>query len=158
MRKRRLAIVFCAAVVFSMLGCTKTVINPFAAMEQAVDDHYGYIAENPIRIGYYKETRANIRLSKSYIHSLRTAEGETLTVLERASVEDPKYDPSTGGFLGFHQRGAIPKGGILDLYTLVIESKKDTIQLYIDIYHKEPLKVPKGLYFDHPADTASTTQ
>ena len=155
---RKYVTLFCfITLVVLIMGCSKAVKDPFAGMEQAVDDQYGYTAENPVRIGYYKDFGDNIALCKYYLFCLRTIDGERLLVLDRVSVDDPKYDPSHGGFLGLHSRGEPAVGGILDEYTLVTESGKDSLQIYFDIYHNEPLAVPKGMTFAEPTDSASVT-
>jgi hypothetical protein len=154
---RKYAVLLCVAIIVALLlaGCPAAVKNPFLTIQPTVDDSYGYSDENPVRIGYYKEIGRNITLCKNYIRSLRTLNGESLEAILRVSVEDPKYDPSYGTFLGLHRRGDIAKGGFLDLYTLVPESGSDTVNLYFDIYHAEPLLIPKGLLFVEPEDSTS---
>ncbi len=147
----------CVALVV-VLGCAGAVKDPFVGIQPSSVPDYGYSAENPIRIGYHKDPFDNIPLSHLYISCLRTADGRRLEEVFRASVDDPVYDPSAGGFLGLSQRGAIPKGGILDEYVLVPEGTSDTLTLYFDIYHKAPLAVPDGLLFEVPGDGSSVKQ
>lgn len=138
-----------------LIGCTAGVRNPFAGLTEATTPKYGYSAEHPIRIGYSKDLQENIRFSMRYISCLRTIKGDSLSLLFRASVDDPQYEPSTDGFLGLPLRGATPKGGILDCYMLSVDSGRDTVNLYFDIYHADSIQVPAGLTYICAIDSAT---
>jgi hypothetical protein len=69
----------------------------------------------------------------------------------RYSVADPKYNRSsahlTNRFTGMPLNGKL---GLLDEYIFLISEKMDTIRIYVDIYNKGDLYIPKGLkYIDN---------
>lgn len=145
-------------MLFILIGCAAGIKNPFVNINKAVSTDYGYSDENPIRIGYSKNFKDNVDLCIIYISNLRTIAGESLNIISRVSVDDPKNDPSTrSGFLGLPIRGAVPAGGILDAYTLVSENEFDTLLLYFDIYHKEKLHIPDNLLFVNSSKQISST-
>jgi len=40
-----------------------------------------------------------------------------------------------------------PFGGMLDIYAVYVEGKKDTVRLYINMYDTDKLYAPKGFKF-----------
>lgn len=140
-----------AMSVIIFYGCAAQQVNISWDLMPSSREDYGYSAENPIRIGQTKDLQRNVELCQIYIASLRTTDQQPLTVISRASVEDPIHNPEQAkGFLGLPLRGGVPKGGILDLYELVPVNGSDTFRLFFDIYHKDTLLVPKGLVFIAP--------
>ncbi len=138
--------------ICTLVGCAAQQANFSWDLKPASSDNYGYVAENPIRIGQSKDLQKNVELCRIYLSSLRTIDQQPLLIITRASVEDPINDPQQPkGFLGVPLRSGVSKGGILDRYELVPVNGSDTFSLFFDIYHKDTLQIPKGLVFVSPA-------
>jgi hypothetical protein len=77
---------------------------------------------------------------------LKTESNEKLELIRRSSVKDPSYvKPKiqlTNRYSGMPMNG---KGGILDKYYFVTSGKRDTLVIFVDVYNKSELKIPKGL-------------
>ena len=144
---------FCLLIVSGVIvGCAAQAVNISWDLRPATRSNYGYTAEDPIRIGYYKDFRENIGLCNSYLASLRTTDQRPMQVVGRSSVRAPRNEPEEPkGFLGLPKRGGLPTGGILDEYLLVPVGTTDTLRLYFDVYHKDSLQVPRGLSFTPPS-------
>ena len=132
-------------IVFIFGACAS--VSVFENVTMSNDETYGYHAGNPIKTGYWgmqKSMEANIY----FMHHLITEDNQRLEWIMHASVDAP-YD---------NNKRVIPKrfgptremssiGGLLDAYTLVTETSKDTITLYFDIYSRGQIMAPKGLKF-----------
>lgn len=116
----------------------------FAKLPQSTDSTYGYSAYNPLKLkkGDPVESVGN---SKKFLNGLKTVTDQSLIILGRSGVEDPNYKEPPGGILA-----SLGDGGILDRYRLVNSITKDTIILYVDIYHKDKLMIPLGLKYIKP--------
>lgn len=134
-----------------LIGCASGLTNISWDLKPAGRPGYGYTAEDPILIGFSGDIGKNIDLSDVYLAGLRTKDDQPLHVTMRFAVKDPNHEPEYPEVLGVPMRNGSPKGGILDLYELVSTSGSDTVRLYIDIYHKDSLRVPAGLHFVPPA-------
>lgn len=130
-----------------LVSCAKKAVNPFMSELPRATSDYGYTPENAIRMGYSKDGRINVAFCRYFIDNLTTETGQRFYTVSRASIDDPIHDAEQPSFLGMPKRGSVPSGGILDMYTLVTMDANDTIALYFDIYHKDSLRVPRGLIF-----------
>lgn len=112
-----------------MISCStsKTGIQ-----EATTDSTYGYSKENPIKVGGNSNGPAN---EKNYLNSLSGPNGEQIT-----------YSRS-GSCCHFETKNSSFGMGMLDIYKVTYEGKKDTVTLYINMYDKEKLKSPVGLKF-----------
>ena len=147
------SIVVILAVALLVLSCAGgPKFLPIEWIKSSTND-YGYTDENPIRIGYHKEVGANIQLCMKFINCLRNENGERFNINLRGSYADTKYKPEKSTFLGLPIKGAMPKGGMLDGYQLISNSESDTITLFFDIYHAEPIAIPSGLDYVCPTDS-----
>ena len=116
----------------------------FTNLTQSTDSTYGYSDKNPLKLKK-DDPVGGIKNSKEFLKGLKTSDGQNLTVISRSGVVDPNYKEPPGGILA-----SLGDGGILDKYELVTSVKKDTIILYIDIYHKDKLFIPVGLKYEKP--------
>ena len=96
------------------------------------DASYGYTEKNPIKVGGFSNGPANER---SYLNSLSGPNGETINY-ER-----------TGSCCAFETKNSPFGGGMLDVYAVTYEGKKDTVVLYLNMYDKASLKAPVGFKF-----------
>jgi hypothetical protein len=122
----------------------------FNNLALATDSSYGYSAENPIKLkkGNQEKSIAN---SYNFLAGLKTSDGQSLTLLSRAATRDPKYkEPAikiNNRYTGMPLNGKL---GLLDKYTFLTSTSKDTIKVYIDIYNKGTLLMPIGLKYEQP--------
>ena len=116
----------------------------FSKLQQSSDSTYGYSAYNPLKLkkGDPVESIGN---SKKFLNGLKSVSDQSLVILDRSGVVDPNYKEPPGGILE-----SLGDGGILDRYQLVTSTTKDTIILYVDIYHKGNLMIPIGLKYVKP--------
>ncbi len=89
----------------------------------------------------------SIGLSKVFLRNLRTADDQSLQLLGRISISDPAYARPAiqlnNRYTGLPVSGKL---GQLDVYVFKITAG-DTLRLFVDIYHKGPRLVPKGLKY-----------
>ncbi len=123
---RKLFILF---VTTALLSCSGS--KP-AIQETTNDATYGYSKENAIKVGGEMNGPANER---SYLNSLSGPNGETL-IYKRS-----------GSCCHFETKNSSFGMGMLDIYRVTYEGKKDTISLYINMYDKAKLKAPVGFKF-----------
>lgn len=117
-----------ALVVAALSSCATT--NPAALLahvEPAEREGYGYTPEDPVRIGF-ADPQGSIALSRAFLAGLRK-DGEPLAIVGRSSVGPPP---------------------LTDAYTLVTETGRDTLVLYLNVYRRAPLHVPRGLTYVAP--------
>ncbi len=100
--------------------------------EATTDSTYGYSKENPIKVGGNSNGPTNQR---NYLNSLSGPNGETL-IYKRS-----------GSCCQFETKNSSYGMGMLDIYKVTYEGKKDTVSLYINMYDKETLKSPVGFKF-----------
>lgn len=100
--------------------------------ETTTDSTYGHSKENPIKVGGNSNGPANER---NYLNSLSGPNGEQVT-----------YKRS-GSCCHFETKNSSLGMGMLDIYRVTYEGKKDTVSLYINMYDKATLKSPVGFKF-----------
>lgn len=140
---------FMVLVLLIMTGCAAQMVNPFTGIVTAPKDSYGYSEEDPIRLKYSNDIQQNIGYCYAFMERLRTEDSQTLNIVFRASISDPKNKISEDKILGVFPK-RFDRGlaaGILDRYTLITQATQDTVILYFDIYHKEPVFIPIGLKY-----------
>ena len=88
----------------------------------------------------------SIDYSIEFLKSLRTTDNQQLELLQRFTVDDPNYvrpkTQLTNRYSGMPLSGKL---GLLDKYYFVTAEKRDTLTIFVDIYNKGELKIPKGL-------------
>ncbi|AKH95764.1 hypothetical protein M876_14460 [Elizabethkingia anophelis FMS-007] len=100
---------------------TKTITNVF-------DDTYGYSEKNPIKVGDHSPANSN-----KYLSSLIGPNEEEVTF------------GRVGSCCAFKTKNALfGDTGLLDRYWVTYEGKKDTVYMYVNIYDKAELGIPKG--------------
>ena len=90
----------------------------------------------------------SIGYSYDFLMGLRTIDDQTLKFIQRISVDNPKYKArgeSTDGDPGTPINN---KGSQLDKYTFLTSRKKDTVVIYVDVYHRGAVRIPVGLRFE----------
>ena len=111
----------------------------------STDSTYGYTATNPLKMKKGNQGKS-IGYSIEFLKSLRTADNQKLELIQRFTVDDPnRVRPKTqltNRYTGMTLSG---KTGLLDKYNFVTTGKRDTLTIYVDIYNKGELKIPKGL-------------
>lgn len=110
----------------------------FKKLSSSTDSTYGYSANNPLKTkdGTPGE---GISYAKKFLNGLKTMDDQDLVLLGRNSMRDPNFKATRDFQLG--------DGGVLDRYSFVTSVTKDTIRIYVDIYHREKLKLPVGLKY-----------
>lgn len=114
----------------------------------STDSTYGYSSSNPLKLKKGDLTKS-IENSIVFLKGLKTQDGQSLDFYARLSSQDPNYkEPIIK--LSNRATGApiTGKGGILDKYIFVTSISKDTIRIFVDVYHKGDLKVPVGLKYE----------
>ena len=126
MTVRSVALVLASLVA----GCATTdLVALLAEVTPAERSSYGYTVEDPVRIGHAGFPES-IGLAREFLSRLRK-DGERLEVVSQSAVGTP------------------PR--FTDRYTVVTESSRDTLNLYVDVYRSAPLQVPEGLSYVSPA-------
>lgn len=105
--------------------------NAFVITEISTDNTYGYSKENPINVGGVKTSEGPLN-QRRFLNALAGPLGEIISYERRGSCCHFK---TKNGFMG---------GGLLDIYKVYWEGKKDTILLYINLYDEGELKIPVG--------------
>lgn len=120
----------------------------FEKLAPTKDSTFGYTDQNPLKL---KKGNLGKSIDNSYrfLSGLKTVDNQTLTLISRKSVKNPKYKEPT---IALNNRyTGMPlnsKNGVLDKYVLISSETKDTITLFIDIYNKGDLFLPAGLKFE----------
>ena len=119
--------------------------SDFSKLTTSNDSTYGYTDMNPLRMKKGNNEKS-IDYSIVFLKSLRTDDNQKLLLLQRYTVKDPGHNSSktqlTNRSTGMPLNGKL---GMLDLYQFVTSEKRDTVAIYVDIYNKGELKIPKGL-------------
>ncbi len=97
-------------------------------------NEYGYSKSNPIKVGGVK-TDEGLLNEREYLRSLVDLEGNDLSFYRIGSCCSFKTSNSGWG------------SGMLDIYTVYIEGKTDTVHLYLNMYDEDKLYAPKGFRF-----------
>ncbi len=114
----------------------------------STDSTYGYCSANPLKLKK-GDLAKSIENSIIFLKGLKTQDGQSLDYYARSSIQDPGYqEPKIR--LSDRVTGApiTGKGGILDKYIFVTSTSKDTIRIFVDVYHKGDLKIPVGLKYE----------
>ena len=91
--------------------------------EIAPDEAYGLTIEQPVQVGggpFYGKARQH-----RYLDALRGPQGQALTYKRTAA-------------------GRAPDGTIVDLYEVTHDGREKPLTLFLDWYHFNPLRAPKG--------------
>jgi hypothetical protein len=114
----------------------------------SIDSTYGYTDQNPVKMKKGNQQKS-IGYSIDFLKSLRTEDNQKLELVQRFTVDDPNYvrpkTHLTNRYTGMPLSGKLE---LLDKYCLVTTEKRDTLTIYVDIYNKGELKIPKGLKID----------
>lgn len=113
----------------SLISCSTTKSG---SAEMNADSTYGYSEKNPIKVGGERNGPANER---KFLNSLSGPNGEIV-----------KYN-RTGSCCHFETRNSSFGMGMLDIFKVTYEGKKDTVTLYLNMYDEAELKAPVGFKF-----------
>jgi hypothetical protein len=115
--------------ILGFIGCSSIKTNP---SENPTNNEYGYSQKDPIKVGGFSEGPKNER---NYLNSLSGPNGERI------------WFNRSGSCCQFETKNSPYGGGMLDVYKVTYEGKKDTVTLYLNMYDKATLKAPKGFVF-----------
>lgn len=129
----------------------------FDGLTTAADHTYGYTAENPLKLKKGQAAKST-EYAISFVSALEMEDGRSLILTRTALVFDPRYSEpirkidygSLTSGIQSPLHAAVPidnvvTKGVLQEYVFQTSDQKDTIHLYVDIYHKDDLEIPKGL-------------
>lgn len=105
--------------------------NVFVIKEYATDEKYGYNRDYPINI-FYRNTKNDSVNQQRFFNALTGPNGEKL-FYEKVGVCCP-----------FPSKNSVSGAALLDIYEVKWVGQKVPITLYLNIYEKSPLMVPKG--------------
>jgi hypothetical protein len=119
--------------------------SDFHQLTVSADSTYGYTDKNPLKMKKGNQGKS-IGYSVDFLKCLKTEDNQELQLIQRSTVKDPTY-VKTKAQLTNRYTGAPLSGklGLLDKYYFVTSEKRDTITIYVDIYNRGELKIPKGL-------------
>lgn len=129
----------------------------FEGLPTSPEDTYGYTPENPLKLKKGQAARSTDH-AISFLAALETEGGQSLTLIRTALVADPRYSEPIrkidyGALTSTVQsplHSAVPidnvvTKGVLQEYVFQTADMQDTIHIFVDIYHKDDLQIPKGL-------------
>ena len=126
------------------IGCSKHTVkhklqdsNTFIITEFATDETYGYTEENPVKVGGVNDSEGPLN-ERRFLNALAGPSGEKISYERKGNCcmfETPN------GFLG---------GGLLDIYEVTWSGQKEPVQIYINMYDSDLLKVPVGMPLKNP--------
>ena len=119
-------------IILSLTTLVSCSTTKSGAPELNTDATYGYSEKNPIKVGGDINGPAN---EQKFLNSLTGPNGEVV-----------EYSRS-GSCCHFETRNSSFGMGMLDIYRVTYEGKKDTVKLYINMYDKAKLKAPVGFKF-----------
>lgn len=105
--------------------------NAFVIKDYATDDKYGYDKDYPINI-FYRNTANDSINQQRFFNALTGPNGEKL-FFEKVGVCCP-----------FPSKNSVSGAALLDVYEVKWVGQKTPITLYLNIYEKSPIMVPKG--------------
>ena len=105
--------------------------NAFIISEFASDEKYGYDKDYPINI-YYRSTTNDSINQYRFFNALTGPNGEKV-FYEKVGVCCP-----------FPSKNSVSGAALLDIYEVKWLGQKTPITLYLNIYEKSPIQVPKG--------------
>lgn len=112
-----------------IIACSSTKSN---VSSNSSNSTYGYSQKNPVKVGGFSEGPINER---NYLNSLSGPNGERI------------WFQRSGSCCQFNTKNSPYGAGMLDIYRVSYEGKKDTVTLYLNMYDKESLKAPEGFKF-----------
>jgi hypothetical protein len=104
----------------------------FVITEYSKDKKYGYDSDYPINI-FYSNTKNETINQQRFLNALAGPKGEKITYKK---LESCCPFPSKRSDMG---------AGLLDVYELKWEGKRNPVTLYLNMYEKGVLMVPVGL-------------
>jgi len=107
--------------------------NTYLLTETANDKTYGYEKSNPIKVGGVNEN-SGPRNERRFLNALLGPNGEEVKYYRDGSCCAFKTP-----------NGIIDNYGMLDKYRISWKGNKDTLDIFINMYDKENLKIPMGL-------------
>ena len=113
----------------SIIACSTTKTD---SSETKSNDDYGYSQKNPIKVGGFSDGPRN---EINYLNSLSGPKGERI------------WFSRSGSCCQFKTKNSPFGGGMLDIYRVTYEGKKDTVTLYLNMYDKATLRAPEGFKF-----------
>jgi len=117
----------------------------FSNLIVSTDSTYGYTDKNPLKMKKGNQQKS-IGYSIDFLESLITEDNQKLKLIQRFTVDDPNYarpkTQLTNRYSGMPLSGKL---GLLDKYHFLTTEKSDTVIIYVDVYNKGELKIPKGL-------------
>jgi hypothetical protein len=120
----------------------------FSKLVNSTDTSYGYTAQNALRLKKGNQGKS-IAYSYNFLSGLKTQDNQTLTLLFRATVDDPNYKQPAikinNRFTGMPISGKL---GLLDKYVFLTSNTKGTVKIFVDIYNKGTLMLPIGLKYE----------
>ncbi|HLP64655.1 2-dehydro-3-deoxyphosphooctonate aldolase [Flavobacterium sp.] len=117
-------------IALLIVGCSSSKGSSTGdSSANSVDETYGYSEKNAIKVGGFEQGPKNER---DYLNSLTGPNGEPVSFTRKGSCCQFKTANSPYGM------------GMLDMYRVSYQGKKDTVLLYINMYDKGKLKAPKG--------------
>ena len=120
--------------------------SDFLRVSASTDSTYGYTDQNPLRMKHGNLGKS-IGYSYDFLLGLKTTDDQTLKFVQRITVDNPKYKkPKYQSVNG--GSGAPVNGSQLDKYTFLTSRKKDTVIIYVDVFHRGELKIPIGLKYE----------
>lgn len=105
--------------------------NAFVIKDFATDDKYGYDKDYPINIFYRNTTNDSINQQR-FFNALTGPNGEKI-FFEKVGVCCP-----------FPSKNSVSGAALLDVYEVKWVGQKTPITLYLNIYEKSQIMVPKG--------------
>jgi len=120
----------------------------FPKLVTSTDSTFGYTNLNPLKLKKGNQGKS-VDNSYKFLAGLKTLDNQTLTLLFRATTDNPTYKkPSikiNNRFTGMPISGKL---GLLDKYVFLTSTTKDTVTLFVDIYNKGDLFLPVGLKYE----------
>lgn len=102
------------------------VINSFAS-----DEKYGYDKDNPINI-FYRDVANDTLNQYRFFNALTGPKGEKI------------FHKKVGVCCPFPSKNSVSGAALLDVYEVTWVGQKTPITLYLNIYEKSNIQVPKG--------------
>ena len=105
--------------------------NAFIINNSTSDEKYGYDPDYPINV-FYKTTTNDSINQKRFFNALTGPNGEKL------------FYKKVGVCCPFPSKNSVSGAALLDIYEIKWVGQKTPITLYLNIFEKSPILVPKG--------------
>lgn len=105
--------------------------NAFIINNPTSDEKYGYDPDYPINV-FYKNTTNDSINQKRFFNALTGPNGEKL------------FYKKVGVCCPFPSKNSVSGAALLDIYEIKWVGQKNPITLYLNIFEKSPILVPKG--------------